>query len=72
MKWLKNRAEKSLYFMQLFLHYILFSEKFIGQVKAPLYSVFLNLSLEKQNRNQNVKIKKIVLLDHCHQKFRLF
>ena len=30
MKWLKNGAEKSLYFMQLTLHYILFGENFIG------------------------------------------
>ena len=30
MKWLKNRAGKSFYFMQLFLHYILFGENFIG------------------------------------------
>ena len=30
MKWLKNGAGKYLYFMQLFLHYILFGENFIG------------------------------------------
>ena len=30
MKWLKNAAEKCLSFMQLFLHYILFGENFIG------------------------------------------
>ena len=30
MKWLKNGAGKCLYFMQLFLHYILFGENFIG------------------------------------------
>ena len=30
MKWLKNGAEKVLYFMQLFLHYILFGENFVG------------------------------------------
>ena len=30
MKWLKNGAGKSLYFIQLFLHYILFGENFIG------------------------------------------
>ena len=30
MKWLKNGARKCLYFMQLFLHYILFGENFIG------------------------------------------
>ena len=29
-KWLKNRAGKCLYFMQLFLQYILFGEKFVG------------------------------------------
>ena len=29
-KWLKNGAGKCLYFMQLFLHYILFCENFIG------------------------------------------
>ena len=30
LKWLKNGAAKRLYFMQLFLHYILFGENFIG------------------------------------------
>ena len=30
MKWLKNEARKSLYFMQLFLHYIHFGKNFIG------------------------------------------
>ena len=30
MKWLKNGARKFLYFMQLFLHYILSGENFIG------------------------------------------
>ena len=30
MKWLKNGIGKFLYFMQLFLHYILFVENFIG------------------------------------------
>ena len=30
MKWLKNGAEKCLYFMQLSFHYILFCENFIG------------------------------------------
>ena len=30
MKWLKNGAGKFLYFMQLFLHYILSGENFIG------------------------------------------
>ena len=29
-KWLKNRAGKCLYFMQLFLHYILFGKKWEG------------------------------------------
>ena len=29
-KWLKNRAGICLYFMQLFLHYILFGENFVG------------------------------------------
>ena len=44
MKWLKNGAEKCLYFMQLFLHYIVFGENFIGYDKVPLYSVRLNLN----------------------------
>ena len=30
MKWLENGAGKCLYFMQLFLHNILFGENFIG------------------------------------------
>ena len=30
MKWLKNGAGKSLFFMQLYLHYILLGEDFIG------------------------------------------
>ena len=47
MKWLKNGAGKSLYFMQLFLHYIIFGENFIGEVKISLYSVCLNLNHEK-------------------------
>ena len=47
MKWLKNEAGKSLHFMQLFPHYILFGENFIGEVKVPLYSVCLNLNHEK-------------------------
>ena len=47
MKWLKNGVEKCLYLMQLFLHYILFGENFIGQVKIPLYSIYLNLNHEK-------------------------
>ena len=29
MKWLKNGAGKCIYFIQLFLHYILFGENFI-------------------------------------------
>ena len=37
MKWLKNGSVKCLYFMQLFLHYILFGERFIIQVKVPLH-----------------------------------
>ena len=41
MKWLKNGSVKCLYFMQLFLHYILFGEHFIIQVKVPSYSVCL-------------------------------
>ena len=47
MKWLKNGAGKCLYFMQLFLHCILFGEIFVGSVKVPLYSVCLNLNHEK-------------------------
>ena len=47
MKCLKNGAEKCLYFMQLFLHYILFGENFIVKLKLPLYSVCLNLNQEK-------------------------
>ena len=30
MKWLKNGAGKKLYFMELFLHCIVFDENFIG------------------------------------------
>ena len=71
MKWLKNRAGESLYFMQLFLHYILF-----GKVKVPLYSVCLNLNHEKTNSNQNVKVEKMLVLvktfDLYHHKFQLF
>ena len=52
---------KVLYFMQLFLHYILFSENYIGQVKETLYSVCLNLNHEKQSSNQNMKVEKIVV-----------
>ena len=44
----KNRAIECLYFMQLFLHCILFGENFICYVKVPLYSVGLNLSREKR------------------------
>ena len=43
----KNGSGKSLYFMQLFPHYILFGENFIGYVKVTLYSVYLNLNHEK-------------------------
>ena len=50
-KWLKNGAGQSLYFMQLFLHYILFVENFIGYVKVLLYSVFSMLE------SQSWKIK---------------
>ena len=84
MKWLKNGAGKYLYFMQLFLHYILFGENFIVKVtlskviyvKVILYSVCLNLSHEKKNSNQNGKVEKMVVLvktfDHYHHKFQLF
>ena len=51
-----------LYSIQLFLHYILFGENFIGSVKEPLYSVCLNLNHEnKENGNQNVKVEKMVI-----------
>ena len=49
MKWFKNGKGKILYFMQLFLHYIFFGGNFIGYVKVPLYSVFLNVNHEKTN-----------------------
>ena len=66
--------KKVLNFMQLFPHYILFGENFIGKVKeVSLYSVCLNLNHEKQNSNQNVKDEKMVIfiknLDHHHYKF---
>ena len=48
---IKNGAEKGLYFMQLFLHYILFGEFFFffffGKFKVPLYSLCLNVKHEK-------------------------
>ena len=33
--------------MQIFLHEILYDEKFIGSVKGALHSVWLNLNHEK-------------------------
>ena len=53
-----------LYFMQLFLHYNYFGENFIGQVKEPLYSVYIHLNLkhEKKNSKQNVKAEKMVVI----------
>ena len=76
----KTGAGKSLYFMQFFLHYILFGENFIGKVKVTLNLVCLNLKKEKQNSNQNVKVGKMVVLgkvvvlvkafDHYYHKFQ--
>ena len=70
----KTGAGRSLYFMQLFLHYILFGENFIGKVKVTLNLVCLNLNHEKQNSNQNVKVGKMVVLvkafDHYYHKFQ--
>ena len=82
MKWLKNGAGKSLYFMQLFLQYILFISSF------PLYPLllvklkYLHIqyawisTMKKQNINQNVKVDKMVVLvktfDHYHHKFQIF
>ena len=70
----KTGAGKSLYFMQFFLHYILFGENFIGKVKVTLNLVCLNLNHEKQNSNQNVKVGKMVVLvkafDHYYHKFQ--
>ena len=39
--------EKVLYFIQLFLHYILYGENFIGLFEESLYLVCLNLNHEK-------------------------
>ena len=39
--------KKVLYLMQSFLHYILYGEDFIGYVKEPLHSIYLNLRHEK-------------------------
>ena len=47
MKWLKNGAGKDFIFHELFLHYILYGEHFIGSVKEPWYSVCVNLNHEK-------------------------
>ena len=66
MKWLKNGAGKYLYFMQLFLHYILFGENFIVKVtlskviyvKVILYSVCLNLSHEKKKVTKMGRLKR--------------
>ena len=43
----KKWGRKSLYFMELFQHYILFGENFIGQVKVPLNSIYFNFNHEK-------------------------
>ena len=62
--------------MQLFLHYILFGENFIGYVKVPLYLVCFSLNHDKKNSSQNGKVEKMVVLvktfDHYHLKFQLF
>ena len=74
-KW-GSEIEKSFdsYFMQLFLHYILFDENFVFFKLKLLYIQYAWISvMKKQNSNQNVKVKKMVVLvrtfDHCHQKF---
>ena len=69
MKWLNNGSQKSLRFLQLFLHYILFGKSFIGKVKAPLYLVCLNLNHEKTKVEKMVVLVKI--FDHYHHKFQL-
>ena len=76
MKWFKNGVKKSLHFMQLFLHYILFGENLLVKLKY-LYIEYPFISItRKQNSNQNVKVEKIVVLvktfDHYHYKFQLF
>ena len=76
MKWLKYGAGKSLYFIQLFLHYIVFGENFIVKLK-DLYIQYSWISImKKQNSNQNVKVGKMVLFvktfHHYHHKFKLF
>ena len=59
--------------MQLFLHYILFGENFIGNF---IFSMLESQSWKKQNSNQNVKFGKMVVLvkafDLYHHKFQLF
>ena len=72
----KKWGRKSLYFMELFQHYILFGENFIGQVKVPLNSICFNFNHEKKNSDQNEKVEKMVVLgktfDHYHHKFLKF
>ena len=59
MKRLKNGAGQCLYFMQLFLHYILFGENVIAYVIVPLYSVCLNLNHEKKKKKIVTKMERL-------------
>ena len=72
----KNGAGKSLYSMQLFLHYILLVKILLVKLKL-LYIQYAWISImKKQNRNQNEKDGKMVVLvqvfDHYRHNFELF
>ena len=66
-------GQEVLYFMEFFLHYILFGENLLVKLQY-LYIQYAWISImKKQSSNQNVKVEKMMVFvktfDHYYHKF---
>ena len=60
-KWLKNGAGKDLYFMRLFLHISFLVKILLFKLKNHYIQYTWFSIMKKQNKNQNVKVEKMVI-----------